>query len=119
MIGSAKVRAFEYDARARATRGLRPNMRLLLEALDDAVKHADHIGLTVLRRRVEEAQECVAPGAFYAVLEQLKREIQVCERLAIAQTVEQEKIQPQRWLNLAREALRQDNAIEKSQQWAF
>jgi hypothetical protein len=83
MILAGKVKTFDADARQRAIRGLRPNMALLLEAINDAIRTGDHIGLTVLRRRIEEALEYVPPGTFYNVLEQLRREVQISERAVV------------------------------------
>jgi len=120
MISSPKVKDFDVDARQRASLGLRPNMALLLDAINDAVHTGDHIGLTVLRCRIEEAMEYVPRGAFRNVLDQLRREVQVSERLAISQQpAVSVNYSPFRWIHLAQEALRKDNAIEKSHQWAI
>lgn len=109
---SAVVAEFEADTRMRFSRGQNPSLMLMLKAVDDAVELCDHVGLTLVRARLNETLELVNPGRFRSLLEQLLLEVKAAERMAVRQVKPEKKTAAERndLLSRARHALAEDQA---------
>lgn len=107
---SALVADFEADTRMRFSRGQNLSLTKLLKAVDDAAELCDHVGLTIIRSRLTETLELLAPGKFHQLLEQLLLEVKNAERMAIQKLRPAKKSTEERneLLAKARRALQED-----------
>jgi len=80
---SKKVLEFERDAKTRAARSRGIDIELLLEAKDEAALLFDHIGMTVLRGRVQDNILRASTASFKMLLEQLLVSIKAAEMDAV------------------------------------
>ena len=112
---SNAVHEFEHDTRRRFSRGQNPSLTKLLKALDEASDLCDHIGLTLIRRRLEETVENLDAGQFRLLLNQLLMEVKHAERMAISRVrpTKKDKEVQNAFLARARRALEEDEAASK------
>lgn len=114
---SALVADFEADTRMRFSRGQNLSLTKLLKAVDDAAELCDHIGLTIIRSRLSETLELLAPGKFRQLLEQLLLEVKNAERMAVQKLRPPKKSTEERndLLAKARRALQEDTEEQAAQ----
>lgn len=83
-IVSSAAREFEQDARIRAFRGQNVDMTLMFLAIDEARAMGDHIALTVLRKRIQDNLDMLAPGNFKAFLTKVLADVKTAEMDVVA-----------------------------------